>query len=75
MFTYLWNDVLRHQQRDKIFNAQNINTFSDLIKAFNRQRLGEQIDIFSDLAHSIFDTNIEASAPLPDESTTDDTDE
>lgn len=75
LFTYLWNDVLRHQQRDKIFNAQNINTFSDLIKAFNRQRLGEQIDIFSDLAHSIFDKNIEASAPLPDESTTDDTDE
>lgn len=75
LFTYLWNDVLRHQQRDKIFNDQNINTFSDLIKVFNRQLSGENIDIFSDLAHSIFDKNIEASTPKPDENTSDDTDE
>jgi hypothetical protein len=75
LFTYLWNDVLRHQQKDKIFNDQNVTTFSDLIKAFNRQTAGEHVDIFSDLVHSTFDKNIEASAPRVDEGAPDETDE
>jgi len=75
LFTYLWNDVLRHQQKDKIFNDQNVATFSDLIKAFNRQASGEHVDIFSDLVHSTFDKNIEASAPKADDSDSDETDE
>jgi len=75
LFTYLWNDVLRHQQKDKIFNDQNVATFSDLIKAFNRQTAGEHVDIFSDLVHSTFDKNIEASAPRVDEGAPDETDE
>lgn len=75
LFTYLWNDVLRHQQKDKIFNDQSVTTFSDLIKVFNRQIAGEHVDIFSELVHSAFDKNIEASAPSVDESVTDETDE
>lgn len=75
LFTYLWNDVLRHQQKDKIFNDQAISTFSDLIKVFNRQLAGEHVDIFSDLVHSTFDRNIETSTPKVDESTSEETDE
>jgi len=75
LFTYLWNDVLRHQQKDKIFNDQNIGTFSDLIKVFNRQIAGEHVDIFSDLVHMAFDKNIEASTPAMDENVSDETDE
>jgi hypothetical protein len=75
LFTYLWNDVLRHQQKDKIFNDQNVVTFSDLIKAFNRQASGEHVVIFSDLMHSTFDKNIEASAPKAGDSDSDETDE
>lgn len=75
LFTYLWNDVLRHQPKDKIFNGQNINTFSDLIKVFNRQNAGEHVNIFSDLVHLRFDKNIEASTPSGDESSSDESDE
>jgi hypothetical protein len=75
LFTYLWNDVLRHQQKDKIFNAQNISTFSDLIKVFNRQLAGFEIDIFSDLVHQAFDRNIADVNPLIDETIIDGTDE
>jgi hypothetical protein len=75
LFTYLWNDVLRHQQKDKIFNDQNIATFSDLIKVFNRQTAGEHVDIFSDLVHSTLDKNIEESTPKVDESDADEADE
>jgi hypothetical protein len=75
LFTYLWNDVLRHQQKDKIFNDQNIRTFSDLIKVFNRQIAGEHVDIFSDLVHIAFDKNIEASTQTMDEKVSDETDE
>jgi hypothetical protein len=75
LFTYLWNDVLRHQQKDKIFNDQNIGTFSDLIKVFNRQIAGEHVDIFSDLVHIAFDKNIEASTQTMDENVSDETDE
>jgi hypothetical protein len=75
LFTYLWNDVLRHQQKDKIFNDQNIGTFSDLIKVFNRQIAGEHVDIFSDLVHTAFDKNIVASTSALDENVSDETDE
>jgi hypothetical protein len=75
LFTYLWNDVLRHQQRDKIFNAQNISTFSDLIKVFNRQSSGEQVDVFSELVHQAFDRNIAESTPVADETGIDEKDE
>jgi hypothetical protein len=66
LFTYLWNDVLRHQQKDKIFNDQNITTFSDLIKVFN---------IFSELVHMAFDKHIEAASPSLVEVANDETDE
>jgi hypothetical protein len=75
LFTYLWNDVLRHQQRDKIFNDQNISTFSDLINVFNRQLAGERVDVFSELVHQAFDKNIAAVTPAAEESATDENDE
>ncbi len=75
LFTYLWNDVLRHQQRDKIFNAQDIATFSDLIKVFNRQLSGDQVNVFSDLVHQAFDRYITESTPVVDETVVDETDE
>jgi hypothetical protein len=75
LFTYLWNDVLRHQQRDKIFNAQNIATFSDLIKAFDRQASGEQVDVFSDLVHQAFDRNIAKVMPVLNDAGIDEKDE
>jgi hypothetical protein len=75
LFTYLWNDVLRHQQKDKIFNDQNITTFSDLIKVFNRQLAGEHVDIFSELVHMAFDKHIEAASPSLVEVANDETDE
>jgi hypothetical protein len=75
LFTYLWNDVLRHQQRDKIFNAQYISTFSDLIKVFNRQSAGEQVDVFSELVHQAFDRHIAEVIPVADETSTDGKDE
>jgi hypothetical protein len=75
LFTYLWNDVLRHQQKDKIFNDQSIATFGDLVKVFNRQLAGEHVDIFSELAHTVFDKNIEITAPKLDENVSDDIDE
>jgi AAA domain (dynein-related subfamily) len=75
LFTYLWNDVLRHQQRDKIFNAQEITTFSDLIKIFNRQLQGDQVHVFSELVHEAIDRNIAESTPITDEAVIDSTDE
>jgi hypothetical protein len=57
LLTYLWNDVLRHQQKDMIFNS-NISTFSDLIKIFNKQPESDNIFIFSDLVHHEFDRYI-----------------
>jgi hypothetical protein len=75
LFTYLWNDVLRHQQRDKIFNAQNVATFSDLIKVFNRQASGEQVDVFSELVHQAFDRNIAEAMPVLNETGIDEKDE
>ena len=75
LFTYLWNDVLRHQQRDKIFNAQDIATFSDLIKVFNRQLAGDQVDVFSELVHQAFDRYIAEATPAVDETVVDETDE
>ena len=77
LFTYLWNDVLRHQQKDKIFNDQNIATFSDLIKVFNRQLAGEHVEIFSELVHVAFDKYIEAASPtsISDEGANDETNE
>lgn len=75
LFTYLWNDVLRHQQKDKIFNDQEVRTFSDLIKVFNRQIAGEHGDIFSELVHAALDRNIEASIPRIDEDASGETDE
>ena len=75
LFTYLWNDVLRHQQRDKIFNAQNVATFSDLIKVFNRQASGEQVDVFSELVHQAFDRNIAEVLPVLNETGIDEKDE
>lgn len=75
LFTYLWNDVLRHQQKDKIFNVQNIATFSDLIKVFNMQLAGDQVFVFSDLVHQAFDRYIAEATPEIDESIIDETDE
>jgi hypothetical protein len=75
LFTYLWSDVLRHQQKDKIFNAQNIATFSDLIKVFNRQLAGDQVDVFSELVHQSFDRHIAEATPVIDEPAVDETDE
>jgi hypothetical protein len=75
LFTYLWNDVLRHQQRDKIFNAQDISTFSDLIKVFNRQCAGVRVEVFSDLVHQAFDRNILEATPVVDEAVVDEIDE
>jgi hypothetical protein len=75
LFTYLWNDVLRHQQRDKIFNAQEIATFSDLIKVFKRQLAGDQVDVFSELVHQAFDRYIAEAIPVVDETVVDETDE
>jgi hypothetical protein len=75
LFTYLWNDVLRHQQRDKIFNAQDIATFSDLIKVFNRQLAGDRVNVFSELVHQAFDRNIAEATPVAVESVVDETDE
>jgi hypothetical protein len=75
LFTYLWNDVLRHQQRDKIFNSQEISTFSDLIKVFNQQLAGAQVMVFSELMHQAFDRNIAEATPAVDETVVDETDE
>lgn len=75
LFTYLWNDVLRHQQRDKIFNGQDISSFSDLIKVFNRQLAGDPVPVFSQLVHLAFDRNIAEATPLVDEAVVDETDE
>jgi hypothetical protein len=75
LFTYLWNDVLRHQQRDKIFNGQDIASFSDLIKVFNRQLAGDPVQVFSHLVQQAFDRNIAEATPLVEETVVDDTDE
>ena len=75
LFTYLWNDVLRHQERDKIFNGQDIASFSDLIKVFNRQSAGDPVQVFSELVHQAFDRNIAEATPVVDETIIDDTDE
>lgn len=75
LFTYLWNDVLRHQQRDKIFNAQDISTFSDLIKVFSKQCAGVQVEVFSDLVHQAFDRNILEATPVVDEAVIEEIDE
>jgi hypothetical protein len=75
LFTYLWNDVLRHQQRDKIFNALEITSFSDLIKVFNRQLAGDQVDVFSELVHQAFDRYIAEATPVVVETVVEETDE
>jgi GTPase SAR1 family protein len=75
LFTYLWNDVLRHQEKGKIFNDQDIVSFSDLIKIFNRQSAGEPIYVFSELVHQAFDRNIAKVTPVVDETVVDDRDE
>lgn len=75
LFTYLWNDVLRHQQRDKIFNGQAITSFSDLIKVFSRQLAGDPVQVFSELVHEAFDRNIVEAIPTVAEPVVDDTDE
>jgi hypothetical protein len=73
LFTYLWSDVLRHQQRDKIFNALEINSFSDLIKVFNRQLAGDQVDVFSEIVHQAFDRYIAEATPVVVETVVDET--
>lgn len=75
LFTYLWNDVLRHQQRDKIFNALEITSFSDLIKVFNRQLAGDQVNVFSELVHQAFDRYIAEATPVVVETVVEETDE
>jgi hypothetical protein len=75
LFTYLWNDVLRHQQRDKIFNGQAITSFSDLIKVFSRQLAGDPVQVFSELVHEAFDRKIVEAIPTVAEPVVDDTDE
>jgi hypothetical protein len=63
IFTYLWNDVLRHHHKDKIFNEDNISTFGDLVKAFNQQAAGEKISIFSETVHAVFDRQLRQAIP------------
>jgi len=75
LFTYLWNDVLRHQQRDKIFNMQNITTFGDLVKTYRGQLIGNRSYIFSDLVLQAFDKNLAETIPTVDITTHDDADE
>lgn len=67
VFTYLWNDVLRHHQKNKIFNDQYIFTFGDLVKLLERQFAGEKTFIFSDRIHAEFDKLLKAdSMPIAD---------
>jgi hypothetical protein len=73
LFTYLWNDVLRHQQKDKIFNSLEITSFSDLIKVFNRQLAGDQVYVFSELVHQAFDRYIAEATPVVVETVVDET--
>ena len=61
LFTYLWNDVLRHQDKDKIFNENAISTFGDLIKTYLKQLSGQSVFLFSNEVHERFDYFIELS--------------
>lgn len=69
IFTYLWNDVLRHHEKAKIFNPNQVSTFGDLIKTFNQQSSDESLYVFSDAVHAAFDRKIIAAIPTfaPDE--------
>lgn len=59
LFTYLWNDVLRHQDKYKIFNEQAISTFGDLIRTYHKQLYGQSVYLFSNEVHARFDHYIE----------------
>ncbi|MFD3248418.1 McrB family protein [Rahnella aquatilis] len=51
LFVYLWDDVLRHAQREAIFNTEKFNTFGELSAAFMRDEpvFSEEIELkFSD---------------------------
>ena len=62
IFTYLWNDVLRHHQKDKIFNKENIKTFADLVKTFNQKTEEQKLPIFSEKVQEEFDRQIRHAA-------------
>lgn len=62
IFTYLWNDVLRHHQKDKIFNKENVKTFGDLVKTFNQNTESERLPIFSERVQEEFDRQIRQAA-------------
>jgi len=57
LFTYLWNDVLRHHGRDKIFNLSNISSFGDLVAAYYDQRKGNGNNVLSDYVHESLNTS------------------
>ena len=63
IFIYLWNDVLRHHEKAKIFNQNQVSTFGDLIKTFNQQSSDESAYVFSDAVHAAFDRKIIAAIP------------
>ena len=63
IFTYLWNDVLRHHDKAKIFNQNQVTTFGDLIKTFNKQSSDESCFVFSDAVHAAFDRKVIAALP------------
>jgi len=64
IFTYLWNDVLRHHEKAKIFNENKISTFGDLVKSFNLQSSDESSFVFSDAVHAALDRKINAIIPI-----------
>ncbi|WP_232829926.1 McrB family protein [Rahnella sp. AN3-3W3] len=47
LFVYLWDDVLRHGQREAIFNTEKFNTFGELSAAFLRDEpvFSEEIEL------------------------------
>lgn len=47
LFLYLWDDVLRHGQREAIFNTEKFNTFGELSAAFLRDEpvFSEEIEL------------------------------
>lgn len=64
LFTYLWNDVLRHQEKNKIFNEYAVSTFGDLIKTYQKQVSGHDVILFSQEVHAKFDYYIQLNKSL-----------
>ena len=55
--------MLRHHEKAKIFNQNQVSTFGDLIKTFNQQSSDESAYVFSDAVHAAFDRKIIAAIP------------